>query len=211
MSTKKTAPRQSGLLPQVVAGMSALRDIQWMARRNAQPDSMQIRFDGAALSPMTDRESVAYRFNTATFLLERLLTRHKFTQCKTDPTANREYIETEQMGWMPVEVPSIWADGTSLNGFTPDAEVLAGIGEDEVAQLQWAVDVMHPLAHRYAWGRATYASSLLNDATRALRHAGFSLAATEAAGRSAWVVDGMGDDYDGLTVSERAERDAARA
>lgn len=80
-----------------------------------------------------------------------------------------------------------------------------------VEAVQWMVDVLHPLAHGYADGRSTYAPGMLNDATRALRAAGFSLARTETLGKSVWFTDGMGDAFLSLTPAEVAERNRHRA
>lgn len=204
MSRKPTPSRQ------VSDGMRALREIQWMARRMAAHPMGAERLGLDPALPHTDPNSVQYQFNTATFLLEETLARYGFTPCKPDGTANRQYIDSPTTGPQVLEFPSIWADFSVNAGFLPSEEVLAGIGEDEVGQLQYAVHVIHPLAHRYADGRATYATSMFNEATRALRAAGFTLGVTEAAGRSVWVADGFGDGYDGLLADERAERDAAR-
>lgn len=62
-----------------------------------------------------------------------------------------------------------------------------------VADLQW-------MARRYANGRRTYATAILNDHTRALLRMGAVLNPT--GDEIIWARDGMGRAYDGLTDAE---------
>lgn len=179
--------------PNVTSGLRALSDIAWMARRQASRPADIAR---------------APEVNEAIWLLHEMARRERLSMGHPDPTANRDYIE--DLGQM-VEMPSFYTDGAPTD-FTPSPERVAELQAMERAEaVQWMTTVLHPLAHPYADGAATYAPGMLNDATRVLRNAGFDLSATEALGLSVWVTDGMGDGFLRLSREEIAERDAARA
>lgn len=173
------------------SGLRALIDITWMARRAI---SRGERVDEGA-------------FNDAQWLLAKMAQRARLTLGHPDQTANGVYDEkTGQL----TETASYFADGAPVD-FEPTPERAIELTNlSDAAAVQWIVEVMHPLAHAYADGRATYATGMCNDATRVLRAAGFDLSATEALGLSVWVTDGMGDSFLGLTSTEVAERNAAR-
>lgn len=178
-------------IPNVTSGLCALLDVAWMARRQASAG---------------EREQ-AEAFNEACWLLHKMAASARLSPGSPDQTANRVWHD---LGERLVETPSFYADGTPVDFEPPPerAEELLGLApEDRVQQM---VEVIHPLAHAYADGRATYAPGMLNDATRVLRAARFDLSATEALGKSVWVTDGMGDSFLSLTMSERAERDSVR-
>ena len=175
----------------VTSGLRALTDLAWMARRMASSG---------------EREH-ATACNEATWLLHQMARTARLSVGDPDRTANYAY-DTDS--GRVTETPSFFTDGAPVD-FTPTperAEELKALSEAE--KVQWMVDVLHPLAFRYAEGRSTYAPSMLNDATRVLRAAGFSLTTTEALGMSVWVTDGMGDPFTRLTAAEIAERDSAR-
>jgi hypothetical protein len=187
--TSKQAQRTA---PYVVGGIRALSDIAWMARRQASYPA------GA---------SMAQEFNEANWLLHEFARTGHINVGHPDPTANRNWDNAPHE---VTETPSFYTDGAPTD-FTPDAARAAELkGLDRAEAVQWMVSVIHPLAHPYADGASTYAPGMLNDATRALRNAGFDLSTTEALGKSVWVTDGMGDSFLRLTREEIAERDAAR-
>lgn len=195
MTSPRTGQTQQARMqaPYVVGGLRALSDIAWMARRQGS-------------HPANAEQAQAV--NEAIWLLHEYARSEHISIGHPDPTANRDYDET--LGRL-VEEPSFYVDGTPVN-FTPDAERAAALkAMDRAEAVQWMVTVLHPLAHPYADGASTYAPGMLNDATRALRNAGFDLSATEALGKSVWVTDGMGDRFLRLSSEEIAERDTARA
>lgn len=183
----------AAVTPNVTSGLRALSDIAWMARRQASRPAGQEH---------------AAAFNDANWLLHDMARREHISMGHPDPTANRDYDEA--LARMS-EVPSYYTDGapTDYEPTTEQAEELRSL--DRAEAVQWIVAIMHPLAHPYADGAATYAPGMLNDATRVLRSAGFDLSATEALGKSVWVTDGMGDGFLRLSRTEIAERDEARA
>lgn len=184
MSPTETATRYA------TSGLRALTDIAWMGRRHAS-------------TPAGAEQAGA--FNEANWLLHKMARREHLNLGHPDRTANRDY---DAPGI--VETPSFFTDGASVD-FEPSPERQADLADLSAEDaVQWMVEVIHPLAHQYADGRATYASSMFNDATRTLRAAGFDLSPTEALGRSVWVMDGMGDSYARLSPAEVAERDSAR-
>lgn len=171
------------------AAVQSLVEIAWMARRTAS----------------TGEREHAQDFNEAQWLLSRLAVRHGLRLGHPDQTANRDYAAQGGMG----EMPSRYADGSPTD-FSPTTERTATLSSlSEPESVQWMVGVIHPLAHAYADGRATYATAMFNDATRTLRNAGCDLSPTEAQYGTVWVSDGMGDGYAGLSIEERAERDRA--
>lgn len=175
----------------VTSGLRALTDFAWMARRMASSG---------------DRTH-ATACDEATWLLHQMARTARLNVGTPDRTANYDY-NTEN--GQTTETPSFFTDGAPVD-FTPTPERVEELKVlSEAEKAQWMVDVLHPLAFRYAEGRSTYAPSMLNDATRVLRAAGFSLAATEELGMSVWVTDGMGDPFTRLTAAEVAERDSAR-
>lgn len=195
-TTNATGPRVEGALRSLVA-------FAWMARRVA---SIPVR-----VAPGVDEwaRPNAASADECTWLLHRMAKSHRVRVGHPDQTANRDYTVEDHI----VETPSHFTDGAPVN-FEPGAERAAELAalvehEPEVA-VQHMIDVLHPLAHAYADGRATYATSEFNNATRALRDGGWSLDATEAKGASVWVRDGMGDSCSGLTSAEAEERDRVR-
>lgn len=187
--------------PNVTSGLRALSDIAWMARR-------QVSVKAAQSDPEGEGARLATQFNDANWLLHHMARSAGLTMGHPDPTANREWDEAAQT---LVETPSFYADGAPAD-YEPSEERARELkGMDRTRAVQWMVTLMHPLAHPYADGAATYAPGMLNDATRVLRNAGFDLSATEALGLSVWVTDGMGDGFLHLTREEIAERNAARA
>lgn len=179
--------------PNVTSGVRALSDIAWMARRQISA---------------TMGEPQAEEFNEANWLLHQMARTAGVSMGHPDPTANREW--NPDRGELE-ETPSFYADGAPTD-YTPAEERATQLrAMNRAAAVQWMVTLMHPLAHAYADGRATYATGMCNDATRVLRAAGFDLSATEALGLSVWVTDGMGDTFLRLSRQERTELDAARS
>ena len=68
------------------------------------------------------------------------------------------------------------------------------------AVLRSLAQFFHPLAREYADGRRTYATGMMNDATRALLAMGIELPLGEH--RTIWARDGQGRPYDHLTEEE---------
>lgn len=181
--------------PNVTSGLRALSDIAWMARRQAS-------------TPTGQAQAQAQTFNDACWLLHRMARGAGISMGHPDQSANREWVD---LGERLVETPSFFADGAPVD-YEPFEERAAElVAMDRAEAVQWIVATVHPLAHAYADGRATYATGMCNDATRVLRAAGFDLSRREALGLSVWVTDGMGDDFLRLSRQERAELDAARA
>lgn len=179
--------------PNVTSGLRALSDLAWMARRQASTPTGQAQ---------------AESFNDACWLLHRMARGAGISMGHPDQSANREWVDLRER---LVETPSFFADGAPVN-YEPSEERAAELAAmDRAEAVQWIVTTVHPLAHAYADGRATYATGMCNDATRVLRAAGYDLSATEALGLSVWVTDGMGDTFLALSRAEKAEMDTARA
>lgn len=171
--------------PTTHRALTVLSEIAWMARRAASRPTMS--------------DTTAH--DDATWLLHRLAATHHVRVGHPDQTANRTF--GEHAGALG-EKASFYADGTPT-GYEPAPEraaALLDLPEDD--QVRLIADTLQPLAHAYADGRATYATSSLNSATRSLIAWGLL---PPTAPR--WVRDGMGDGFTGLSVAEIAERDAA--
>lgn len=189
----------SNAAPNVTSGLRALSDIAWMARR-------QVSIVADTQSEQAGPEMAA-EFNDAIWLLHQMGHTAGLTMGHPDPTANQEW--NEERGTLE-ETPSFYADGAPVD-YEPTPERARELKETDRAEaVQWMVTLMHPLAHAYADGRASYATGMCNDATRVLRAAGFDLSVTEARGLSVWASDGMGDTFLRLSQAEKAEMDAAR-
>lgn len=164
-----------------IAVFSALRDLQWMARRAVSLPAHTTE----------DRASV----DAATSLLQRLLRARRMEPCRPDRIGSRAH-----QGGHQTSRESIWADGNTR--FEPSA----GLVEEWTAmtfggQVQWVADRLHPRAHWYADGRATYATGMFNAATDRLAGAHVDLSVTEASRGRAWVSDAMGAEYAGRGAS----------
>ena len=188
----------------VDAAVRALTEISWMARRSA---SQTLRQEEVWMKPLpADAPEQATIVDDALWTVIRLAARYAIPGPRVDQTANRDWSQSGV-----VEVPSCFLDGSPVY-YTPanHAEIEARIITDPDSLVQEAITALHPHAHIYADGRATYATSMFNDATRVLRRGDWDLSETEKAGRSIWVRDAMGDSCTGLNDTEIAERENAR-
>jgi hypothetical protein len=173
------------------AVLGGLREIQFMARRIA----LHVQLPAGTADDV----------NLATWLLNQVLAEHDFDPIRPDASASTsgEYVSLHTS-------PSVYTDGTPA-GFEPAPADVERAGTTAEARMRWIVSVLHPLAHRYADGRGTYAPSMLNQVTRDLLAAGHDLSTTLTRGMSVWVLDGHGPGFDGLTAAERQQRHQAAA
>jgi len=164
------------------AALAALTQIQWMACRQAT--------DGG-------EEGIIARVAAATWALAVTLDEQGCQPLQPTRTAR-----TAAGSVYPIGVPA---------GYRPrDQIAVMLLDSDPTVRLQRLIDLLHPLARRYADGRASAAASTCNDATRTLLTTGFDLSATEVGAGTVWARDAHGPAYDGLSPQQRATVRPAR-